>query len=483
MLHSLIKKYKSLPVQVKASLWFLICSFMQKGISVITTPIFTRLLTTAEYGQYNVFNSWLGIITVFVSLNLSMGVYAQGLVKFEEDRARFISSLQGLTMALVLGWTGIYLAAYEFWNQLFSLTTVQMLAMLILIWMTSIFNFWAAEQRVIYSYKKLIVLTVMVSLLKPGVSVFFVVHAQDKVLARILGLVLVEVAAYTGLFIKQVRRGKKLYDVHYWKYALKFNIPLIPHYLSMTVLSSADRIMITNLAGESEAGIYSLAYSLSMIMTLFNTALMSTISPWIYQKIKARKVKDIAKVAYISLVGIAGVNLLLIIFAPEAVRIFAPQEYYDAIWIIPPVAMSAYFMFSYDLFAKFQFYYEKTGYIMAASVCGAVLNIVMNDIFIPIIGYYAAGYTTLACYILFVVVHYLFMKKVCREYLGGVQVFDVRKLLGISVLFIGAGFMMMFTYKQSVLRYALLVVFSGIVILKRKKVAEEIKVLLSIKKK
>ena len=50
----IITKYRKCSVQVKASFWFLICAFFQRGISVITTPIFTRLLSTAEYGQYNV---------------------------------------------------------------------------------------------------------------------------------------------------------------------------------------------------------------------------------------------------------------------------------------------------------------------------------------------------------------------------------------------------------------------------------------------
>ena len=47
----IITKYRKCSVQVKASFWFLICAFFQRGISVITTPIFTRLLSTAEYGQ------------------------------------------------------------------------------------------------------------------------------------------------------------------------------------------------------------------------------------------------------------------------------------------------------------------------------------------------------------------------------------------------------------------------------------------------
>lgn len=93
----IIKGYKGLPVQAKASFCFLICAFLQKGISVISTPIFTRILTTAQYGQYNVFTSWMDIVSIFVSLRISYGVYGQGLVKFETDRYRFVSSMQGLS--------------------------------------------------------------------------------------------------------------------------------------------------------------------------------------------------------------------------------------------------------------------------------------------------------------------------------------------------------------------------------------------------
>lgn len=373
-------KYRSFPVQIKASFWFLLCSFMQKGISTITTPIFTRLLSTTEYGNYNVFNSWLGIVTIFVSLNLSWGVYGQGLVKFEKERKEFSSSLQGLTFLLVFMWTIFYLCARDFWNRLFSLSTVQMLAMLVMIWATSVFNFWSAEQRVEYKYKLLVVLTIVVSIAKPIIGIFFVIHAEDKVTARILGLVLVELIAYIWLFVIQMYRGKRFFIKKFWIHALTFNIPLIPHYLSQTVLNSADRIMIKNLVNESSAGIYSLAYSISLLMTLFNNALGQTISPWLYKKIKENKIKDISNVAYASLVVVGSCNILLIAFAPEAVAVFAPSTYYEAIWVIPPVAMSVYFMFAYDLFAKFEFYYEKTRWIALATVCGAILNIILNYI-------------------------------------------------------------------------------------------------------
>lgn len=481
VIHTLMEKYKTMHAPAKASFWFLICSFLQRGISTITTPIFTRLLTSAEYGQFNVFNSWMGIVAIFVSLNLSGGVYVQGLIKFDKERNIFSSSLQGFTTALVGGWTAVYFLFRDFWNHLFSLTTVQMIAMLVLIWSSSAYNFWAAEQRTFYNYKALVIITLLVSIISPLLGIFCVIHAHDKVTARILVWALVDLIAYIGLFVVQMRRGKKFFSAKFWKYALVFNIPLIPHYLSQTVLNSADRIMIKNMVGSEAVGIYSLAYSISLIMTMFNTALMQTISPWIYQKIKDNKINDMASVAYPTLALIAAVNLILIAFAPEAVAVFAPKSYYEAIYVVPPVAMSVYFMYAYDLFAKFAFYYEKTTFIMIASVAGAVLNIILNYIFIGLCGYRAAGYTTLACYIIYCVGHYIFMNKICNQFCKGNQPYDIKRILAITILFMGAGFVLLFTYNNIIVRYGIVIAACIAAFIKKKELADVVKKILQVK--
>ncbi len=481
MIKKMLIKYKTIPVQIKASIWFLICSFLQKGISMLTTPIFTRLLNTSEYGQYNVFNSWLAIITVFVSMSLAGGVFMQGLVKFEDDKKVFASTMQGMSTTLAIIWTVVYILFHNFWNNIFHLTTVQMLAMLIMIWTTAVFNFWSAEQRTEYKYRALVIVTLIVSLAKPIIGIIFVINANDKVTARILGLVLVELIAYCGLYIKQMMDGKKFYSAKYWKYAFMFNLPLIPHYLSQIVLSSADRIMISNMIGNSEAGIYSLAYSLSSIMILFNTALTQTLNPWIYQKIKKKQIGDISKVAYISLIIIAFVNLMLILVAPEAVAIFAPNTYREAIYVIPPVALSVYFLYSYDLFAKFAFYYEKTKLIMYTSIIGAILNIVLNYIFINIYGYMAAGYTTLVCYIIYSIAHYILMNNVCKKNCG-VKPYDFKKIMAISLSFVIIGLSFLFTYDYPYARYGIIVLIMIIFIIKRKELTCFSKKILSLKK-
>ena len=389
--------------------------------------------------------------------------------------------MQGLCLTLSLIWTAIYFLFSDFWNALFSLTTVQMIAMLIMVWMTSVFTFWAQEQRVNLNYKTLVFVTILVSVLKPLLGVIFVILANDKVTARILSIALVEIMCYSSLFYMQMNRGKVFYSSKYWFYALRLNIPLVPHYLSMTILDSSDRIMIKEMVGPAEAGLYSLAYSISQIMLIFNQSLLQTITPWIYKKIKTGIIDEIADVSYITLVFIAGINIILIALAPEAVAFFAPKSYYDAIWVIPPVAMSVFFVFAYNLFASFEFYYEKNKFIAIASISGAIVNLLLNYIFIPCFGAYAAGYTTLFCYLFFALGHYIFMNKTLAVYLNGRHIFDKFILIKICITFIACGFLLLLTYNSPNIRFFIVVVGIGSLFVKRKKICQNAKLLLNIR--
>lgn len=475
--------YKQLPVQIKASFWFLICSFFQKGISMITTPIFTRILSTSEYGQFNVFNSWMSIISPIVCLNLYSGVYAQGIVKFEDERFKYSSSLQGLVFSLIAFWTVIYLFSSAFWNELFSLTSIQMLCMFLIIWTSASYSFWSMEQRAAFKYRGQVLLTFLISVLQPAVGIWLIINSSDKVTARIYGMAAVHLVLYIGTFVAQMAQGKQFFSKKYWLYALRFNIPLLPHYLSSTILASSDRIMISRMIGDDEAGIYSLAYSVSLIMTMFNNALLQTIEPWIYRKLKERKIKELAHVAYPCFILIAALNILLIIFAPEVISIFAPREYQDAVWCIPPVTLSVFFMFLYTFFATFEFYYEKTGYIACATVGGAVLNIILNYICIQLWGYVAAAYTTLFGYILYSVLHYYFMRRVCKQYLDNIKPYSLKLILLIAVATLLVGFFFLFLYKNNILRYLFIGLIAIAVFLNRTPLLNMISIVTDIKKK
>ena len=475
MICKLLNKYNALSLKMKATMWFFVCSVLQRGISMITTPIFTRLLSTAEYGQYSVFSSWLSIVQVIVTLQLSAGVYTMGIVKFKEEEKIFTSALQGLNLVLCLIWTIIYLLFHSLWNSLFSLTTVQMMAMLLMIWSSSAFNFWMTTQRNQFQYRKLVLVTIIVSVLKPVVGIIFVINAQDKVTARILGLALVEVMAYSGFFFVQMMRGKRFFSAKYWRYAILFNLPLVPHYLSGIVLLSADRIMIQKIVGMSEAGIYNLAYSISQIMAMVNDSLNKTMSPWLYQKIREKRYEDMPQVVYTCLLLIAAANLTLIAVAPEIVYIFAPSEYRDAIYVIPPVAMSVFVNYLCLCFAPFEFYFEKRIWTTIGTFISAVSNVILNYIFIRLFGYQAAGYTTLVCYSVNSAMHYYFMRKVCKTYLNDIKPYNPKTLVLITGIFMAVGFIYIPTYSNALVRYGLTVVLLGIIFIQRNKMLPIVK--------
>ena len=476
------KKYNSLPIQMRASLWFVICAFLQKGITCLTVPVFTRLLSVEQYGRVEVFTSWYNILLIIMSLNLWGGVYVQGSVKNEDCRKQFSSSLQGLNLTLMIFWTVIYIIGKNYWNNIFSLSTKEFICMIIMVWTTSVYSFWAANERIDYKYKRIVIVTIITSVLKPFVGIVLVYFGEDKAFNRILGLTIVELLMYSWCFFEQLYKGKKFYDKKYWQYVLKFNIPLLPHYLSNSILNTADRIMINSFCGASEAGIYSLAYSISMIMTLFNTALFQTIEPWIYKQIKRKEITTIKMVAYPCFIFIGFINVGLALCAPEVIHIFAPPEYYDAIWVIPPVAASVLFKFSYTFFATFEFYYEKKSYITIATFIGAGINIVLNYICIPRYGYISAAYTTLVCYIIFSVMHYFFMHIICKQYIDNVQPYNIGVLcsLAISMLILCLGILTI--YKYTILRYGIILIALVIIFIFRKSIIRFAQNIVELKK-
>ena len=463
-----IEKYRALSRPAKAALWFLLCGIVQKGISVIVTPIFTRLLSTSEYGQYTLFNSWLEILGVVITLRLSYGVFMQGLVRYDYNKDEYTSALMGLTTLLTLIAYAIYLPFRSFWNGLTGMNTFLMLCCITSAWAVAVFGFWATRQRVEYRYRALVAITLVVAVVTPVAGIAAIVSTEImKVEARVGVVVAVELLAYSGMFVYYMAKGKSFFQPDFWKHALMFNVPLIPHYLSRSVLNQSDRIMINYFVGSSAAGIYGLAHSLSWIMNIVNQALANTLNPWIYGKIRSGDHESIATVSYLLIIIVALANLILIAFAPEAVSIFAPPAYHEAIWIVPPLSASVFLMFTYNLFADFEFYFERTRLVMIASLVGAATNILLNLVFIPMYGYLAAGYTTLFSYSVYVLMHYAFMRHVQREEMGGVRVYSVKKILGLCTLFISLAAILTVSYPFFLFRLLFVLCVAAVGVWKR----------------
>lgn len=141
-----------------------------------------------------------------------------------------------------------------------------------------------------------------------------------------------------------------------------------------------------------------------------------------------------------------------------------------AVYVVPPVAASVFFIFLFNIFAIPQMYFEDKRFMPITSMSAAALNLVLNFIFIQIYGYYAAGYTTLVCYIIYSLGHYYFSKKVCEKHLSGINLFETRKIVHISIFLVACSIELNLLYKFTLLRYVLGVLLIVILLTQKKKV-------------
>lgn len=472
---ALINKIKGMPITAKVSLAYAVCNIVQKSLSFITLPLFTRLLTTEQYGQYSVYTSWMGILTIFISLNLPYGSFSTAMVKYEDRREGYIASVQGICTMLAGIFLVIYLPLSGFFNKIFELPTPLVLLMVAEIVMHTSVLCWNGKMRFQYKYKAVVGITLLIAVVSPVLAYFLVKFSDEKGYARIIGYSAVWVVIGGLFYIHNFVKGKKFFDKEFWKYALGFNIPLITYYLSQVVFNQSDRIMISHFSGTDKAGIYNVAYSLSTVLVFILNAINNSYVPWFYNKIKEGRASDNKKAANMIALLMAFLLLGVIWMAPEIIAVMAGKEYYEAIWIVPPVAMSNLLLFYSQLFINVEFYYEKKNSLVWASVGAATINIVLNALLIPVFGYIVAGYTTLISYVIFAVSNYYTMKKIMNELKEDIDAYNLRALILIMLLFVVLGFTGMALYKYTLIRIIVAACALIIMALNAKKIYRQVK--------
>ena len=466
--------YFGLSKAKRATIWITVCSFLQRAISFIAVPIFTRLLSAAEYGELSVYTSWQLVAMYVITLGVIYGGFNNGMMRYREDREGYASSVMGLVLVMGTFWLLVGLALQD---SLIELTGMP-LAFVALMFCESIAlavqEIWTLRMRFDYEYRKLVAFSVLKMVLAPTVGIIFVLMAHDRVLARVFGFFVVEGALAAVLAVFLLRKGRKLFCIEYWKYALFFSIPLLPHYLSEVLLSAVDRIMIEDLCSAADTGIYSIAYSAGMIMMLFVNSLNSTVNPWLYRRLNAGEYHRVDRTGFV-LLGLLAVAILAMDgLAPTIVAILAPGEYSDAMFLVPVIAASVFFTYLYSYCSNIEFYYEVRVPAMVASVAAAVLNVVLNAALIPVFGYIAAGYTTLACYASLGLLHFLLAQKITHERTGAKILSGGRIwLLALGLVVVSALFSLI--YPVPLARYAVTTSLVAVCIWKRRLVFSKLR--------
>ena len=207
---------------------------------------------------------------------------------------------------------------------------------------------------------------------------------------------------------------------------------------------------------------------------MVTNAINSAFAPYQCQKIAGKEYKVLAQNTNYIIAFVAFFLCGVMLFGREAVLMFGGKKYINSISLIIPISLGVFFNYVFQLFARVQEYFEQKHTIVIASISCAVLNIVLNYIFINLYGYKAAAYTTFICYFLFCFLHYLFYRKACRKYVGQ-EIYDIKGLILISIVLIILALVISAVSKLYILKYIIISAVLIIIIWQRKRILDFVK--------
>lgn len=397
-------------------------------------------------GDVTAFNSWQSILAAIVTLSLSSGSFSVAMVEYKDNRDQYISSILTLSSISTILFFLIYLTYKSELNELFNLGTDLMILMFIGFLFTPAMNYWLLRERFEYKYKSVLVVTLLSASLSTLISIAVVLFAKTVDykrlgIARLYGSYIPTYILSGVLFLVIFLKGKTFFNKIYWKFSLSLSLPLIVHTLSKYILDMSDRIMIDHFIGKAELGIYGVLYTVSSLSIIFWSAINSSLIPITFEKLENKNFIDLERLLKPIIVLFAVGCTLLSLFSPEIVKIIATEEYYSAIYLMPPISAGIFFTSIYTIYGNVLTFYKKTKAIMISTLLSAGVNVFLNYLFIPKYGAIAASYTTLIAYILLTIFQMVAVIRITgvtiieKKFLGTIIVFTIVWALLCNILY------------------------------------------------
>lgn len=414
---NLINKIKNSDIfeTLRHSKNYFFANFAIKAIGFISIPIFTRLFTQEDYGIVAVFTSYVGIMTVILSLNSYTAVGRYYYEKMD-DFGEFVGT-SFIFVGLILCITVIiYILFYQQINNLIKLPDLLPIYLLFACLFAIIRSVYAQILVPQKKSKELAIINVLNGYIGFAIAVLFVyLLNENRYLGRIWATLLISFI-FSIYYIKKINEYLKFnFKLDHIKYIANFSIPLIPYHLSGIILAQFDRIMINNIINTASAGLYSLGYNVGMLLLMVNSSTLTALIPD-FMKFLDNKEYDRLDVLMGKIFSIGTIAALgLVLFAREIVVILADVKFHEALKVVPIVIIGYVFHEMFYMYGMYPGYKKRSIYTSIVSLSAGMLNIILNVMFIPKYGYIAGAYTTLVSYFFMFVMAWIMSKYILKQ--------------------------------------------------------------------
>lgn len=401
---------------IKGSAILIASNMIIKGINFLLLPLYTKYLTPDMLGISDSISNFTAILFPLLVMGLDSAFSAFYFDKHDEHHHHKVMNTIRITMMMAsLVPILMAVASKPIASMLFGDSEYYILVAVSLFSVS--INLWYLPFSLLARMRNRMALFALVntvsSLAMIFLNVFFLTSLHLGAYSLILSTACVQMLHFLMYrFLMREKLDTRAYDGELLKKMMTFSLPLIPNALATWVLALSDRYIILHYCSTEEVGLYGVAARFATAVGLVANGIYMSYTTYAYDKKgDADDKQNYSRILNAFIYAIMGVCVTVSLFAGEIIDIMADASYAATAVLIAPILFGQLFYGINTLVGYAITFEKKSKYILLITTSGAVFNVVLNFIFVPGHGALAASYTTLASYMLMVMLTYYYAQK------------------------------------------------------------------------
>jgi O-antigen/teichoic acid export membrane protein len=406
-----------------------------RGAAFFTIPIYTRLLSPAEYGRWGLVIASVGVASGLLALG-GDSAYARYFFEAKDEEGRrlvtttwlsFLAAWSALVILIAIPFSGVF-SEWSFGTGSHGTLFALALATAPLTLMNAMLG---QALRNEFRAKLYTALNVSSTVLVIGLSIAGALIAERPLVGIFAGgLIGTAVSLPLRVFVVRGLLGRT-FSFTLLRRLLAFGLPLVPAGLAWWIFSASDRIVLGKLSTLSEVGLYTIAFGITGVLALFGSALGMAWSPHglhVYEQRPEEASAFFGRMATYIVLGFSILCVLVTAFAHEVLVVLSTPDFYGAASAVGPLALGLVAFASTQVTASGISLRKKTSWFLYISWAAACLNVGLNILLVPYWGMLGSAWATFASYV-FLTIAYL----IVGQRLWAIA-YESRRLVTLSLL-------------------------------------------------
>ena len=423
-------------------------SSINKYLSVILIPIYTRFISPEGYGVISIIAIASAILVTLTTLALTNGI-SRYIYYFDKEQVTkdevIWSPLIFITILSLFVVSFLLLFSNEISMMIFGVTDFSYVIRISLI--TLFFSNFNSTGIAILVFEKKVYEVLKLNIIQiffTTVSSLILLILFDRGLNGIIEAGLIcQVLLLPFVYFLCLKNYKICFNNEILSKQLKFSLPLTIAIFAFFFIDSSDRYVLSIFLPLSEVGLYNIGYQGALFIMILVDGFSLSWPPFYYSNNKNGEGQLICSKVFYAFLHIALIFVLFVsLFAPIVLELLTPYEFHNAYSIVPYVVFAYALKGPYIIFLMGLLMKNKTGLQLIIEIFAALLNIILNIYLIQKIGREGAALSTLASYLFMVFAAYVVVQR-----LNPIPNFSLSKSIKMILIFYPISFLCLF-YEQ-----------------------------------